>query len=293
MSALFGSLLQDARYGLRNLAQNPAFTIVSILTLALGIGVNSTVFSAIDNTLLKRLQFPDPNRRVLVWETFGKGPDNWNIVSAPNFWDFQRQSHSLESMAILDSTGRGYNLSATGNAREAEQVSGLRVSASFFSVIGVMPFLGRTFRPEEETLGKDHEVVLSYGLWKTRYGGDPSLVGKTIRVDGADFTVVGVMPKEFEWQFWSGPRQLWVPVGYTKTDFGRGDNSFLAIARLKPDVSVAQASRKWIRLAAALRGSTRRKTRTWAEPCRFSANTGCKAFAPLCWLCWRPWRSFC
>jgi len=144
-------------------------------------------------------------------------------------------------MAILDSAGRGYNLSASGDKHEAEQVSGLRVSAEFFSVLGVKPLLGRTFLREEETLGRDQEVVLSYGLWKRRYGGDPSLVGRTIRVDGADFTVVGVMPRDFEWQFWSGQRQLWVPVGYTKTDLSRGDNSFILIARLKPGVSVAQA----------------------------------------------------
>ena len=120
-------------------------------------------------------------------------------------------------------------------------MSGLRVSAGFFSVLGAKPLFGRTFLPEEETLGKDHEVVLSYGLWKARYGGDPSLVGRAIRMDGAEFTVIGVMPREFTWQFWSGPRQLWVPVGYTKTDFGREDNSFIAIARLKPGVSVARA----------------------------------------------------
>ena len=148
---------------------------------------------------------------MLVFETFGKGPDNWNIVSAPNFWDFKRQSHSFEAMAIFDSAGRGYNLSATAATQEAEQVSGLRVSAGFFRVLGVKPLLGRTFLPEEETLGRDHEVVLSYGLWKRRYGGDPSLVGKTIRMDGADFTVVGVMPREFEWQFWSGPVSFGCP----------------------------------------------------------------------------------
>jgi putative ABC transport system permease protein len=115
------------------------------------------------------------------------------------------------------------------------------VSAGFFSVVGVKPFLGRTFVREEEALGNDHEVVFSYGLWKGRYGGDPSLVGRTVRIDGADFTVIGVMPREFEWQFWSGQRQLWVPVGYTKTDFGRDDNSFISIARLKPGVSETQA----------------------------------------------------
>jgi putative ABC transport system permease protein len=196
-----------------------------------------------NNTLLKPLPFPGPDRVALVWETFGKGPNNWNIVSAPNFWDFERQSRSFESMAIFDSAGRVYNLSVSGNSQEAERVSGLRVSSGFFAVLGVEPLLGRTFLPEEETLGRDHEVVLSDGLWKTRYDGDPSLVGNTIRIDGAGFTVIGVMPREFEWQFWSGPRRLWVPVGYTKTDFGRGDNSFISIARLKPGVSVAQAQR--------------------------------------------------
>jgi putative ABC transport system permease protein len=237
-----GNLFQDVRYGLRSLRGNQGFVLVAILTLALGIGANTTIFSVINNTLLKPLPFPNADRLVLVWETFGKGPDNWNIVSAPNFWDFERQSRSFESMAIFDSAGRGYNLSPTRSSQEAEQVSGLRVSAGFFSVLGAKPFLGRTFLPEEEMLGKDHVVVLSYGLWQSRYSGDPSLVGKTIRVDSADFTVIGVMPREFEWQFWSGARQLWVPVGYTKTDFGRGDNSFICIARLKPGVSVAQAS---------------------------------------------------
>ena len=236
-----GTLLQDVRYGLRNLSRSPGFTIIAMLTLALGIGANTTIFSVINNTLLKPLPFPNPERLVLVWETFGRGRGNFNIVSAPNFWDFERQSHSFESMAIFDSAGRGYNLSASGDKQEAEQVSGLRVSAGFFSVLGVKPLLGRTFLREEETLGKDQEVVLSYGLWKRRFGGDPSLVGRTIRVDGADFTVIGVMPRDFEWQFWSGQRQLWVPVGYTKTDFGRDENSFISIARLKPGVSVAQA----------------------------------------------------
>src|SRR5580658_7545140 len=191
-----GTLLQDVRYGLRNMARNPGFALVAMLTLALGIGANTTIFSVMNNTLLKPLPFPGADRLVLVWETFGKGPDNWNIVSAPNFWDFKRQSKSFESMAIFDSAGRGYNLSASGNKLDAEQVSGLRVSSEFFSVLGVKPLLGRTFLPEEETLGRDHVVVLSHALWQTRYAGDPSILGKTIRIDGLDFTVIGVMPRE-------------------------------------------------------------------------------------------------
>lgn len=252
MSTFLGTFLQDVRYALRNLGRNPGFTIIAMLTLALGIGANTTIFSVITNTLLKPLPFPGSDRLVLLWQTYGKGPDNWNIVSAPNFWDFERQSHSFESMAIFDSAGRGYNLSATGNKQEAEQVSGLRVTAGFFPVLGAKPLLGRTFLPEEETLGRDHEVVLSYGLWKERYGGEASLIGRTIPIDGAQFTVIGVMPREFEWQFWSLPRKLWVPVGYTKTDFGRGDDSFLAIARLKPGVSQAQASAEMEAIGAHL-----------------------------------------
>ena len=96
------------------------------------------------------------------------------------------------------------------------------------------------FLPEEETLGKDHEVVLSYGLWKRRYGGDPLLVGRAITIDGQDFTVVGVMPRQFQWQFWN-PSQLWVPMGYTKTDYLRDWNGFVALARLKPGVKITQA----------------------------------------------------
>ena len=234
-------MAQDFRYALRQLRKSPGFTLVAVLTLALGIGANTTIFSVMNATILKPLSFLDPDRLMLVWQTFGKAPDDYNIVSAPNYWDFQRQNHVFEGMALFDSAGRGYNLSASGASREPEQVSGLRVSASFFSVLGIQPFLGRTFLPEEEVGGKDHEVVLSYGLWQRRYGADRALVGKTIKVDGQDFTVVGVMPREFHWEFWSGHRQLWVPVGYTEGDKVRGSNSFIAFARLKPGVTVAQA----------------------------------------------------
>jgi putative ABC transport system permease protein len=101
---IMGTLLQDVRYGLRNLARNPGFTIVAMLTLALGIGANTTIFSVINNTLLKPLPFPHPERLVLLWETFGRGRGNFNIGSAPNFWDFERQSHSFESMAVVPGT---------------------------------------------------------------------------------------------------------------------------------------------------------------------------------------------
>jgi predicted permease len=235
------TLFQDLRYALRQLRRSPGFTLVAVLTLALGIGANTTIFSVMNATILKKLSFPDPDRLVLVWQTFGKGPDNYSIVSAPNYWDFERQNHVFEGIALFDSAGRGYNLSTGGSSAEPEQVSGLRVSANFFSVLRVQPFLGRTFLPEEEIRGKDHEVILNYGLWQRRYGADRSLVGKTIKVDGEDFTVVGVMPREFHWEFESGHRQLWVPVGYTEGDKYRGAQSFISFARLKPGVTVRQA----------------------------------------------------
>ncbi|MGH9773828.1 MAG: ABC transporter permease [Candidatus Acidiferrales bacterium] len=233
-----GSFLQDLRYALRMLARSPGFAVVAVLTLALGIGANTAIFSVINAILLKPIPFPDPDRLVLVWETRVHEGDHTNVVSAPNFHDWERQNHSFEGMAIFDSAGKGYALSG---GKEPERVSGVRVSAGFFDVLGVRPFLGRTFLPEEETLGKDHEVILNYGLWKRRYGGDPTLVGKTITIDGESYTVVGVMPRDFQFQFWSGLRQLWVPIGYTQGDKVRDSNSFVAFARLKPGVTFAQA----------------------------------------------------
>lgn len=233
--------IKDLRYAIRGLLRTPAFTVTAVVTLALGIGANTAIFSILNSTVLKPVPFPDANRLVLVWATYGKGPDNWNIVSAPNFRDFQRLSRSFESMSIFNSSGKGYNLSPAGGGQEAEQVAGLRVSAGFFPVLGARPLLGRTFLPEEEIPGRDHVVVLSYGLWKSRYNGDPTLVGKTIRMDGAEYTVIGVMAREFEWQFWSRPQRLWVPIGYTKSDYDRTSNSFVVIARLKPGVSMDQA----------------------------------------------------
>jgi len=234
-------MTQDIRYAIRQLRKSPGFALVAVLTLALGIGANTTIFSVMNATLLQPLSFPNPDRLVLVWQTFGKDPDNYNIISAPNYWDFERQNHIFEGMALFDSAGRGYNLSGNGSGREAAQVSGLRVSANFFSVLGVQPFIGRAFLPEEEVRGNDHEVILSYGLWQRHYGADRALVGKAIKVDGDDFTVVGVMPREFHWEFWSSHRQLWVPVGYTEGDKSRGGNSFISFARLKPGVTVEQA----------------------------------------------------
>ena len=234
-------LLGDVVFALRMMRKAPGFTAAAVLTLALGIGANSTIFSIINATLLKPLPFPDPDRLVLVFKSYGKG-GNINIVSAPNFWDWQRRNRVFDRIAIFDSAGRGYSLGASAGGREAEQVSGLRVTADFFKVLGVEPFLGRAFLKEEEAPGRDRVVVLSHGLWTRRYGADRTIVGRPIRIDGENRVVVGVMPPGFTFQFWSNPRELWVPAGWTRGDHERGSNSFVSIARLRPGTSVERAN---------------------------------------------------
>jgi len=232
------SFLSDVRYAIRTWLRNPGFAAVAALTLALGIGANTTMFSVVNATLLQPLPFPDPDRLATVWKGRIDTPQNLNIVSLPNYRDWRAQNHVFEEIALFDSAGRGYNLTSEG---EPEQVSGLRVTAGFFPVLGVRPMLGRTFRPDEEEPGRDRVVVLSHGLWTRRYRADRSIVGSTIQIDGAAHTVVGVMPPDFVFQFWSGPRQLWVPGGWTKGDQSRGSNSFVCLARLKPGVTMADA----------------------------------------------------
>ena len=232
-------LWSDVKYAVRMWSRSPGFVAVAALTLALGIGANTTMFSIVNATLLRPLPFPEPNRLTLLWQGQVKDPNDYNIVSLPNYRDWLARNTSFADIALFDSAGRGYNLTSSG---EPEQVSGLRVTASFFKVLGVAPMLGRTFLPEEEQAGRDRVVVLSYGLWTRRYGADRSLVGKTISIDSQAYTVAGVMPATFQFQFWSGERQLWVPAGWTVGDQDRGSNSFIAIGRLKPGVTFESAT---------------------------------------------------
>ena len=139
----------------------------------------------------------------------------------------------------------------------------MRVTASFFDVLGVPPLLGRTFRPEEEEPGSDRVVVLSHGLWVRNYGGDRSIIGKPIQIDGLPYTVIGVMPASFRFQFWSGVRELWVPAAWTRGDYDPGSNSFICIGRLKPDVTLAQARSEMDTIGRAMS-----QERQYAERCR-------------------------
>jgi putative ABC transport system permease protein len=231
-------LLRDIRFAARMLTRSPGFAAAAALTLALGIGANTTMFSIVNAVLLQPLPFPEPERLMTVWNGRSAEPRTLNIVSLPDYREWQARSRSFEELALFDSAGRGYNL--TGGV-EPEQVSGVRVTASFFRVLGIPPLLGRTFVEQEEEPGRDKVVVLSHGLWQRRFGGDPSVVGRAIPIDGQDHVVVGVMPPRFVFQFWSSARELWVPAGWTAGDRERGSNSFVCIGRLARGVTTAQA----------------------------------------------------
>lgn len=234
----FEQLLQDARYALRMFRRNPMFSAIAVLTLALGVGANTAMFSIVNATVLRPVPFPDPERLMTVWKGPVNDPAALNITSLPNYRDWRERTHVFTELALFDSIGRGYSLTGGG---EPEQVSGVRVTASFFRVLGVAPLLGRTFTPEEEEPGHDAVVVLSHGLWRRRFAGDASAVGRTLEIDGRAHTVVGVMPAHFRFQFSSAPLELWVPAGWTRNDLDRGSNSFVCIGRLAPEVGVGEA----------------------------------------------------
>src|SRR5689334_13837519 len=167
-------LLQDLRYAVRGWLRAPGFVLVAVLTLALGIGANTTIFSLVDATVLAPLRFPHPERIMSLWRGQVTNPDSTNITSAPNYRDWRAKNHVFEEIGLFDSAGRGYSL--TSGYGEPEQVSGVRVTAGIFRVLGIEPMLGRTFLEEEETPGRDRVVILSYGLWQRRYGSDRDIV---------------------------------------------------------------------------------------------------------------------
>src|SRR5919198_3967690 len=180
-------LLQDLRYGARMLLKNPGFTSVAVITLALGIGANTAIFSVINAVLLRPLPFPDPDRVLILYETFK--PSGVPAISVPNLRDWQQQNTVLDGIAAYESGA--FNLES---GEGAERLPGLRVEANYFDVLGVKPQLGRTFLKGEDEAGREKVVVLSHALWRDRFAADPGIVGKAIPLNGQKYTAVGVMP---------------------------------------------------------------------------------------------------
>src|SRR5437588_1641172 len=243
---LLGDLWQDLRYGLRMLLKNPGFTTVAIIALALGIGANSAIFSVVNTVLLRPLPYKNPERLVMVWEDNSKQGFPRDTPSPANFMDWRDQNHVFESAAALVEIS--FNLTGVG---DPERIDGRRVSGSLFSLLGVEPQLGRAFRPEEDQRGGNHVVIISHGLWQRRFGSDPGIIGKPINLNGESFTVVGVMPRTF--QFPTRTDQLWVPIAFDAKEAGERGNHYLeVIARMKPGVSLQQAQAEMATIATRL-----------------------------------------
>jgi predicted permease len=241
------TLLQDVRYGVRMLAKRPGFTLVAVLTLALGIGANTAIFSVVDAVLLRPLPYANPDGLVVVFDNFLNMGLPEISVSIPEFVDYRERNGVFTDIAAWF-TGTA-NLTETG---EPEQIRVAYVSASLFPLLGVEPAAGRAFTPEEDQPGNDTVVVLSHGLWQRRFGGDQGIVGKTLRLDGEAYTVVGIAPAGFQF-----PSQIdvWAPIAFTPAQLDqqqRGSRFLQVVARLKPGVTPERAGSEMAAIAGQL-----------------------------------------
>ena len=241
--------LMDVRFGLRLLRKNPGFTAVAVMTLALGIAVNTTIFSAVNGWMLRRPHMKDPGRVVVILTTdLAKEGWGWDRqpVSPFDFVAWQKQNQTFQGMAASE---RG-DFALTGGG-EPEPLSGMRVSANYFDLLGVSAALGRTFLPDEDQSGRNRVVILSNGLWQRRFGSNPEVIGQVVRLNGEDFMVVGVMSSSYRIDVYGGP-QLWTPLVFPPESFlpaARGNRSLEVMARLKPGATVETARAEMVALA--------------------------------------------
>ena len=229
------TLIKDIQYGIRSLLKRPGFTAIAVITLALGIGANTAIFSVVNAVLLRALPFNDPDRLVMIWEDATYAGFPRNTPAPANYADIKAQNQVFEGVAAM--RRRSYNLTGDG---EPEKVDAFAATADLLPLLGVKPLLGRTFLPEEDKPGANKVVVLNYALWQQRYGGDQGVVGRELLLDGEKYNVVGVMP--FGFQFLDSKVGLWLPMAFTSEELAvRGSHYLNIVARLKPGVSVTQA----------------------------------------------------
>lgn len=237
---------QDVRQALRGLRRSPGFTLVALLTLSIGIGANTAMFSAVRSVLLRPLPYPDADRLVQLWtdhRSTGRATPEW--LSPPEFQDWQSSNRTFAAMASYQSWGP--NLTGIG---DPENLNGSAVSWNFFSVLGIAPAVGRLFTPSDDDANAERVVVLSNALWRRRFGSDPQLIGKTIELNAEPWTVIGVLPGDFRPPI---PADLWRPVRRPATSgCGRGCITVQAIGRMKPGITFAQAKADLDRIAADL-----------------------------------------
>jgi putative ABC transport system permease protein len=229
------TLFQDIHFALRVLRKSPRFTAAAVLTLALGIGANTAIFSLLDAVLLRPLPFKNPNRLVVLFETNLKEDENQAPPTPADFRDWRDRNNIFEELVAWSNWDY-----SVGGTNRAEEVLGTRVSAAFFRMVGVKPYLGRAFSTGEEEVGRDHLVVLSYGFWQRHFAAARDVIGKNLTIDGKPFVIVGVLPAAFRF-LPTRHVDLWMPFAFTSSDLKRDNHSIAVWGRLKSGISLSQA----------------------------------------------------
>src|SRR5262245_42338541 len=227
------TLWQDLRYGARMLLKNPGLTLIAVITLAVGIGANTAIFSVVDAALLRPLSYPEPERIMQLAPDLSNS--SFRGASEPKFIFWRERSQSFDGVAAIIEIGSGVNLSGGG---EPEFVEGVKISADFFRALGVNPAIGRGFTKEEDSPSGERVVILSHGLWLRRFGADPAIAGKSVSINGDSYAVVGVMPEGF--RYGEGRLDVFVPMRVNPASADEGHN-YTVLARLKPGVTREQA----------------------------------------------------
>ncbi|MGH9793339.1 MAG: ABC transporter permease, partial [Candidatus Acidiferrales bacterium] len=240
---MFADFLRDTRYAIRQLAKNPGFTAVAVLTLAFGIGANSAIFSVVNGVLLRPLPYPDPDSLVRVYEVV---PQYGTFAVAPaNFFDWREQNTVFERIAMYNTSSVSYS-----EGEIPERIVNATVSWDTFDLLRAQPMLGRTFTAEEDAPGKNNVIILSYGMWQRLFGGDRSVLGRAVKLNNAMSTIIGVMPSGF--YFPTRDAQLWSPIAINRANATRGGHYLGVIARLNKGVPVEQAGAEMKAIATRL-----------------------------------------
>jgi putative ABC transport system permease protein len=250
------TLWQDGRYGIRMLLKNPGFTAVASITLALGIGANTAIFSVVNSILLCPFPYHDAEKLVYLWEK-PPGADDTNLVSVPSFENWRAQTKVFEEMATL-----GHGVFFLTGGERPEDLWGLYASANFFRLLGVQPLLGRTFLDGEDAPGQERVVVLRYGFWQRRFGGDPGVIGKTVTLNGLSHTIIGVLRREF--RFSSADVDLWAPYVIPRQWRENWDFSpLMVMARLKSETTIQQAQAEMDTIASRIAMEHSKERKGW------------------------------
>ena len=227
---------KDVKYGARILKRSPGFAAVAVLTLALGIGANSAIFSVIDALIIRPLPFPDSKQLVIVWQTDQNRDITHGTTSPPEYLEWRQQNHLFDSMSSWTAVFR--------SVRGRENPEGVWVSETswqFFRMLRIKPFMGRDFVPDDETPGHNQVVLIDYGFWQRQYGGDPDVIGQTLQIEDKPYTVIGILPRGFSLFGTSVPYYLWTPMAFDREHMDRDDMTLVVFGRLKLGGSVPQA----------------------------------------------------